>query len=317
MQKQFVRKRKVAKEAVQPEVVKFNGSEIRVAVKDGKQWWALVDVYSALGDSYAVQSACHLTGVRKVKFIVGNRDVWFVNRAGLFRVLNKSQRLLAAKFKEWAFKRHSDDGKVSAAYPVRIDFAHGDGGRVDARELWKALQVKSMFPDWFKATDWSLIQKQIPELIPRNYENAPRSRGKTRRKDYWLTLEAAKEACATEKNSKTADKILAWLENVSKTTPSKRAKSLSINECRFLAAGTPNGIMVEEVPGKRYSTVFPSGDVATSIVKCETEKVSDDLDAKLERLLVLIRECRGLEKELQFKAKAMSDLKKEIAATEA
>jgi len=82
---------------------------------------------------------------------------------------------------------------------------------VDARELWKYLEVKSDFNNWFKnyVNDFGFIEDQDFTVLVNNYKN---SKGGRPSKDYALQLSMAKELAMLQRSDKGKQARLYFIE---------------------------------------------------------------------------------------------------------
>ena len=76
---------------------------------------------------------------------------------------------------------------------------------VNARSLWKFLEVKSRFDDWFRnrIDEYDFKEKRDYWLLfdPKNLGAKNKQRGGHNQKDYLITLSMAKELAMIEKNA--------------------------------------------------------------------------------------------------------------------
>lgn len=83
----------------------YEGSPIRVIVKDGTPWWMVKDVCDVLGHSDASTAVRRLDDDEKLTqtmFVSGqNREVWLVNEPGLYSLILRSRKPDAKRFKRW------------------------------------------------------------------------------------------------------------------------------------------------------------------------------------------------------------------------
>jgi anti-repressor protein len=87
--------------------------------------------------------------------------------------------------------------RVESTDIVPIDWTVGDGGRVNARELWTALGSRQDFSTWFKAKASNFTPNEDFGIFHNSVEYSERGRGKPK-KDFWLTVDIAKEVCMME-----------------------------------------------------------------------------------------------------------------------
>lgn len=76
---------------------------------------------------------------------------------------------------------------------------------INARSLWKFLEVKSRFDDWFRnrTDEYDFKEKRDYWLLfnPKNLGAKNKQRGGHNQKDYLITLSMAKELAMVEKNA--------------------------------------------------------------------------------------------------------------------
>jgi prophage antirepressor-like protein len=91
----------------------FNGHEVRVVVKNGREWFLAQDVEKILeiqksGHTYddfpEKETEWYSIPVRSENGVVQNREVRFVSESGLYRLIFKSRKPEAEKFQEWVYE---------------------------------------------------------------------------------------------------------------------------------------------------------------------------------------------------------------------
>lgn len=119
----------------------FGATEVRVHTDDeGRPWWVLADVCDALGISNGRDLASRIPdeekGVGKTDTLGGAQDALTISEPGLYRVIFRSNKPAAEKFRRWVFHEVLPSIRTTGGYqaaaadldqPVDRIIHHADG----------------------------------------------------------------------------------------------------------------------------------------------------------------------------------------------
>lgn len=109
--------------AVMP--IEFNGSRLRVIVKNGEPWWVLADVAKTLGYRDAANAGRLLRenqrGTHKTSTLGGSQEVTIVTEGGLYRLIMKSRSPIADEFQDWVTDEVLPAIRKTGRYGVTVD----------------------------------------------------------------------------------------------------------------------------------------------------------------------------------------------------
>jgi anti-repressor protein len=97
----------------------YEGNQVRTIQIDGETWWVLKDVCDVLGLSNPTHVAARLDEDERSTFNVGRQgEVNIVNESGLYRVIMRSNKSEARKFRRWVTHEVLPQIRKTGAYSI-------------------------------------------------------------------------------------------------------------------------------------------------------------------------------------------------------
>lgn len=159
---------------------RFGAGKIRILMIDGEPWWIAKDVCYVLELENVATSIAKCSDDEKLIYklcISGqNREVWLLNESGLYRLIFRSNKKEAEKFRKWVFGEVLPQIRRTGRYSlpsIRETLPGGPGyGLIDEKLAFLEKAVSDIDSN-FSALAFT---KQSAQELHQEYESKPHSK---------------------------------------------------------------------------------------------------------------------------------------------